>query len=92
VSKDMEKAKVKRDLEDFLGEKDNGAFAVSLIEHSYKFQITSAKIFSVLQKYQKPRKDTANFQHIKTLAIPAEPSLAVQDRPWRFEIDQGRLL
>ncbi len=32
---------------------------------------------------------TANLQHIESLAIPAEPSLAVQDRTWRFEIDQG---
>ena len=32
---------------------------------------------------------TANLQHIESLAIPAESPLAVEDRPRRFEIDQG---
>src|SRR3984893_17882025 len=32
---------------------------------------------------------TANLQHVESLAIPAQPSLAVEDRSRRFEIDQS---
>src|SRR5262245_56379514 len=32
---------------------------------------------------------TANLQHLEGLAIPAESSLAIEDRSGRFEIDQG---